>query len=141
MARTALDPGNMSNKWARNLKNSVNDMVNGVNAVTDSPMEKAAAKSDKYLQGVQNSVTKWQAGLRSVDVATWKKNTTEKIQQRLPGGVDAALPKRQKFDQALANYINSNVGKIDTMPDMNANDSKNRMIAWFETMSSFAYKK
>jgi hypothetical protein len=143
MARTQLDPANMSRKWADRLKNAQSDIIAGVNAVTENPMAKAAKRADKMKANLIKAVDdgRWAAGLNAVSLEDWRKKTTDKVAQRLAGGVDGAAAKRQAFDQWLANQINTNIAAIDAMPDMTLQDSINRMIAWTTKMSQTKYKK
>jgi len=145
MAKTkvGLSPQEISNKWNRNMKNSVADIQRGIDGVSEAPGEKAAAKADKMLQNLTASVTsgKWAAQVAAVPLADWKTKTKEKVAQRLAGGVDGAMGKRQQFDQYLASTLNGVLPQVAAMPDMTIEDSVNRVRAVMEHMHNNPYKK
>jgi len=133
----------ISAKWGRNTKAAIPDAIAGVNRVTDSPTEAAAAKEDKMLAGVTRAVQsgKWAAGLRKVSLQDWKTKTAEKMQQRMAGGVDAAKGKRESFDNYLVETINAVLPQIQAMPDLTLEDSVGRVRAMMEHMANNPYKK
>ncbi len=141
-SKVSVTAAQASSKWQQNMKASVPYIQQGVDNVTDSPMEKAAAAADKYAQNVAAAVQsgRFQAGLRSVSLADWKTNTKAKVASRLSQGVDAALPKRQKFDSWMVNTLNGILPTISSMPDMTLEDSIARMTAMTRAMASSRYK-
>lgn len=139
----SLSPSAISDKWGKNLKQAVPFIQAGVDAVTVSPGEKAAAQQDKYLNRVQNAVStgRYAAGQRSYTLTDWKTRTKDKVANRLAGGVDAAMVKRQKFDTWLVNRLNTLLPSIAGMPDLTLEDSIARMGAMIRGMAAEAYKK
>lgn len=144
MSKSAVGPSasQISEKWNRRMKTSITDITAGIDRVTESPMEAAAAKQDKMIQNLTESVQsgKWAASLRKVSLADWKGKTKEKVIQRLSGGVDAAMAKRQEFDQYLVTTLNAILPTIAAMPDMNIEDSKARVGAMMDYMHTHKYK-
>lgn len=138
--KTASD---ISQKWNQNMKASVSYIQKGIDSVTESPMEKAASKSDKMLQNLTQAVSsgKWANSLRNVSLQDWKTKTKEKVAQRLAQGVDQAMSKRQAFDTWLVNTLNDILPTVANMPDMTLEDSVNRVRTMMEHMSNNAYKK
>jgi hypothetical protein len=138
-----LQPGQISTKWGTNLKQAMPSIQAGIDAVTVSPGEKAANAQDKYLNGVQRAVSggRFAAGCRSFTLQDWKTRAKEKTQTRLSGGVDAAMPKRQRFDTWLVNTLNGLLPSIASMPDMTLEDSIARATAMIRGMAANPYKK
>lgn len=68
--------------------------LEGIEAVTESPMEKAAAADDLYLQRVEESVRsgKRAAKLRATPLSRWKDNAKKKV-DRLASGATASADK------------------------------------------------
>lgn len=68
--------------------------LEGVESVTESPMEKAAAQDDFFLQRVEESVRsgKRAAKLRATPLSRWKDNAKKKV-DRLASGASAAVDK------------------------------------------------
>jgi hypothetical protein len=137
-----VTPANITQAWQTGMTNAVTKIVTGVNAVTDSPMEKAALAGQKMAQKVQESVANGRhaAGCRSVSLADWKNLTATKVQARLATGVQAAGTKHQTFATWLVNRINTGLPAIAAMPSMTIEDSIARQTAWTRFMASAKYK-
>lgn len=142
-SKVTLSSSQISEKWNRNMKNSITDIQNGIDSVTESPMAKAAAKADKMLQNLSASVQsgKWANSLNAVPLASWKQVTKEKTAQRLATGVDQAMSKRQKFDTYLVTTVNSGLSKVNALPDMTFEDSVNRVRTMMQHMRDNPYKQ
>ncbi len=140
--KVTLTPQQISDSWNSKMKQAVPRIQAGIDAVTDNPMEKAAAAQDKFLAGVQLAVSqgRFAAGCRSVTTADWKARTRAKVGERLAGGVDAAMPKRQKFDQWLVPTLNSILPGIQSKPDLTFEDKINRMTEYARQMHAQRYK-
>ena len=141
--KVSLTPAEISEKWGRRLKASVQDIQRGIDAVTESPAEAAIAKQDKMLTNLTAAVQsgRWAAGLQKVTLADWKSRTKEKVASRIAGGVDGAMTKRRDFDQYLTNTLNQVLTQVSQMPDMTFEDSVNRVRAVMEHMHNNPYKK
>lgn len=140
--KVTLPAAEITDKWARRLKGAVADIQRGIDAVTESPMEKAAAKQDKMLANITAAVQdgRWAAGLRSVNVQDWKSKTKQKVGERLAGGVEAARSKHQQFTQWQVNTLNTILPRIAAMPDLTLEDSIARTAEFIRQMSSNKYK-
>lgn len=145
MAKTkvTLSASQISDKWGRRMKASVTDIQNGIDAVTESPTEKAASKQDKMLNNLTQAVTsgKWGNSLRAVSLQDWKSKTKDKVATRLASGVDAGMAKRQKFDNYLVQTLNAVLPTINAMPDMTLEDSVNKVRAMMTHMRDNSYRK
>lgn len=140
--RVTLTPAQISEKWRNNTSGATQAYANGVKAVTESPMEKAAANGQKALAGYTNAINsgKWAKTLRDVTLAAWQAVTADKGAARLSSGVQAAMPKRQKFDVALVNHLNSILPQINSMNVVTIEDSINKAAAMIRAMAGFQYK-
>lgn len=128
-------------KWGSRLKGAVPEIQKGVSLVTESPMEKAAAKSDKWVQNTTSAKSRFESGLRATPIEVWKKNTSDKVAARLSGGVDAAMSKRVEFETHNINTINAILPTIDKMPDNTMEDSLARVRTFMEHMSKNKFRK
>lgn len=129
-------------KWAANSGSSGTSFVNGVQAVTESPMEKAAANPNKYLQGVQASVQsgKWANSLKSVSLAEWKRAMIDKGQARISSGVTQAKPKMLAFAQAFLPVLAANRAQVLAMPSDTKPQRIQRAVRMMELNGEFSYK-
>jgi len=135
MAR--VTPQQFQEKQARRLKGATQDIVNGVQNVTEAPTQKAAAKADKWVNAVTNSVDKWKRGLSKVTLDEWKSSMIDKGVARIAQGIDAAAPKVVAFAEKLLPYVDEGRKKIQSMPDISLEDSKQRAVAWIDHMAKF----
>ncbi len=136
-----IDPTTFTKRWQTGMTGAVQKIQDGITAMTDNPMTKAAAADAKYLQGVTNGVGRWKAALNAVDFNQWKTNTKDKVAQRLSGGVQAATSKMTAFGQWLLPQVQSLQATIKAMPAMTLQDSINRATAWIQGMAANPYKK
>lgn len=127
----------VAQKWAQNLTNSVQSIKNGVQAVTTSPMEAAAAQAQQYAQGVQQAINsgKWQAGLRRVSLGQWQQAVLSKGLSRIADGASQAKGKVQAVMQQLLPHIQAGVAALP--PRGSKQQNQQRMLAFSEHMSQF----
>jgi hypothetical protein len=129
--------------WANGLKQNISKIQAGVNAVTESPMEKAASQQDKMLRGITAAVSsgRWAAGLRSVSLADWKTKTTTKIASSLSTGVDNAVQKHQRFAGYLVETLNAILPELANMPNNTIEDGINKVATLVRHMANNKYKQ
>ena len=137
MAR--LTPQEAAEKWARRLQGATEDISKGVARVTEAPGKKAAAKQQKMLTRLTESVNSgtWARRISAVTLEDWKRQMLEKGIARLSGGVQAAQPKSEAFMSQLLPAVDAARGKIASMPDLTVEDSIARMSAYVREMAKF----
>ncbi len=135
------DPNAFAEKWNRRLKSAIPDIRKGVEAVTESPMEKAAANKDKMKNKLIEAIDsgKWESRLKAVSLDEWKKKLIEKGLPAISTGADLAKPKVADFAGQLLDYEKSIIGEIDRMPTVTLDDSIRKMEAWARAMNKFKY--
>lgn len=140
--RMNLTAAEISDKWNRRMKAAVPDIQRGVRASTIHPGEEAIKSKDKYLAGVQNSVTsgRFERGHKSYTLAQWQEQTATKTGERMATGVEQAMPKRQKFDEYMVKVIPALQTQVNSMPKNTIEDSIARMTAWTRGMAKNSYK-
>lgn len=141
--RVTMQPGDISTAWGTALKNSVSKIGKGVDAVTESPMEKAANAKDKMRANFNAAMDsgRTEAALRASPLGEWKTKTKAKVTSNLSAGVEAAMPKRQRFDQYLVTTLNAVLPNIAGMPDQTLDDSVARVRALMQHMHDNPYKR
>lgn len=142
-SRVATSPAQISQNWQSGLKAAVPKIQQGVDAVQDNPAEKAAANIQKMRNGFNAAIDsgKTEAALRSVSLTDWKSKTKAKVGSNLSSGVDAAMPKRQKFDNYLVTTLNAILPEVAAAPSQTIDDSINRMAMVVRHMHDNPYKK
>lgn len=141
MAR--LNSQDVAASWQKGIQAAGPKMKAGVERVTESPMAKAAAASDRYIAGVTAAVEsgKYQDGLLSVPLEEWKRLTIEKGVARVASGAKEAMPKMVQFLDQLLPYTESVSREIQAMPKGTLADSAARMVKNMEKMSEFRFRK
>lgn len=126
-------------KHNRRTKAAIEDLRSGVNAVTESPTVKAAAKADKMLSRLTESVQngKWAAGLKRVTLEDWKSKMINVGIPRISTGLDANKAKVESFAAELIPFIQSAQTQLASMPDTTLEDSIQRQAAWTRQMAKF----
>lgn len=137
MAR--LTATEFQDKHSRRLKAAVEDVRRGIDRVTESPTEKAAAKQDKMLTNLTAAVSsgKWAAGLKRVTLDEWKKKARDVGVNRIAAGIDAAKDKVIDFANQILPYIDRAQSEISNMPDVTLDDNINRMNTFVRRMAQF----
>ena len=141
--KVTMTANQYADKWGRRLKAAQQDIVTGIEGVSESPMEKAAAQGDKMLQNLTAAVQdgRWQSSLKAVSLADWKRITVDKVKSRMQSGVDNGIPKMQKFGTYLTDTLNQVLPEIDAMPSLTLNDSLARVQKLMEHMHNNRYKR
>lgn len=137
-----LTPSEFQEKHARRLKASIEDVRRGIDRVTESPTEKAAAKQDKMLMNLTAAVNsgKWAAGLKRVSLDDWKRKARDIGVNRIAAGIDGAKEKVITFAEQLLPHIDRGLDKIKGMSDITLDDNINRMTTFIRHMSELKRK-
>lgn len=137
-----ISPTEAREKWARNLKGSTGQIRNSVERMTEAPGKKAAAAKDTWVARMTDPSTheKWARRVAGVSLSEWQERFVTKGIPNLSTGVDAASSKMEEYLSALFAYQDANVQKVRAIPKLTNEDSKRRMLEWFDIMSKFRYK-
>lgn len=107
----------------------------GVNAVTTSPGQAAAAQASKWMANLQASEGRWTAKMQNMSLQSWQNACTAKA-SRLGTGAAAAQPKLNAYYaqqggqiQALANQIQASRATTT---------GEERSAAWMAGMKTIA---
>ena len=103
----------VSAKWTARANAATQEWVDGINSVTVSPGQLAAAQDQAYLAGVQQGVAKWKAKLGNMSAASWKAETVAKGQSRYGQGVTAG---QAKYNAAIAKVLAAEKAIVGSLP-------------------------
>lgn len=136
-----MNAADVAQRWANNLGAAGQKIRDGVNAVTESPMAKAAARQDAWVQGVQRARDdgSYAAGLNSVTLAQWKDAMLNKGINRIGQGATQALPKMQQFLQSFLPYVQQGVNNLANQPRGDLSANIGRMVTMVQYLAN--YKK
>jgi ElaB/YqjD/DUF883 family membrane-anchored ribosome-binding protein len=134
-----LTPEEVAKKHADRLTADLQAIRDGINRVTENPMEKAAQKEDKMLQNLTKAVKdgKWKAGLMRTNLSDWQQRTSTIGVDRIPEGIAAAHDKQVQFYTELQEHQRKLDAKIGMMPDLTLQNNIDRAVAQIRGMSKF----
>ncbi len=134
-----LTPAEGAKKWAGRLGVATQDVVDGINRVTVSPMVKSAAAEDKWFAKITAAHTsgKRKRALLGVSLEAWKEKTINLGAPRIATGATAAIPKMETLYDKLFAFEQILQAKIDKMPNVTLQDSAARANAWLFGMAEF----
>lgn len=140
--KVSKSPDKITEKWIKNMKNAVPEIVSGIEGVQEDPGQKAVAAQEKMRQNINEALDSglWATRRLAVSKAEWQAKTIAKVKQRLSTGVEQAKSKRQKFDTWLVARLNAVMPEISAMPDMTLDDSKARVLRLMDHMAAERYK-
>lgn len=130
-----FDPVRALAKWQTNFGNATDNYRAGIQAVTESPMQKAVANQDALKQRFNQAIDNgsWAAATGAVQTQDWK-NAALAGAGRLPDGAKKGLPKMQRYLQKAAPVIAQIQQEIHSMPNATDAQRKARMDRNYELM-------
>jgi len=131
-------------KWARRTKSAVQDVVAGVDRVTENPADAAIAKLEKMFMRFQEAYQsgKIERGLARTSLADWKGAMKNIGASRIASGVDnKGTDKMQKFAAEFYPFVEQVQNEINAMPDTTLEDSISRMTHNVRRLSEFKRSK
>lgn len=102
--------------WQRGLQNAGPKISAGIDRVSTAPGVKAAAKKDKYVQGVQQSQDLWARRVASVSLGEWQSRAKAGV-SRIAEGAAAKQDKYVNGVQQVFAHMDSVLSRVDSMPD------------------------
>lgn len=135
----AKNPQTISKKWSNNLQGSTQQITESVQAVTTSPTQLAARKTDvmkaRFIAAIDSG--KVAAGLNRVTLPDWQHAMIAKGVPRIQQGATEGRPKVETFLTKFLPFAESVSQKIKSMPNATDADRKARMMANFDAMKGF----
>lgn len=137
-----LSPAEFSEKWKRRIKAAQQDVSTGVDAVSEAPTKKAAAKKEKMRANINAALDsgKWERGLNRVSLDEWKQKMKDLGVARIAAGADASGMKVQQFAEELLPFIEARQREVQAMPDVTLEDNIQRMTQFIRGMAEFKRK-
>ena len=124
----AKDASKVADKWAQKLAGSVDQIRDGVNAVTEAPGIAAARNADGWIAGIMNNKDKWKRNVAAVPVDEWKRKTLDLGLNRIAAGANANKPKMERFMTAFLPFQETVTNKVRAMPKTDLESGIARMI-------------
>lgn len=113
MARAIPSAAEAASRWQQGFGAAGQRWADGIEAVTVSPGQMAAAALPRYIAGVQTNAQKWASRTASVSLAQWKQMAVSKGQSRLASGAQAGMA---KYQQRIAAVLDAEKSIIAGLP-------------------------
>lgn len=104
-------------RWQQGVQGAGTRWADGINAITDNPLAKAADKKAVWLQRITASADKWEKRLRAVDFATWKRQTVAVGQANYTNGALKGAPKYLAFMDKFLSHLRDGITQVKAMPN------------------------
>lgn len=136
-----VSPQQAAQNWSNGMQGAGAKIKAGIQAVTTSPTQLAAAASDRYQQGVLAAVAsgKFAANLQAVSLQSWQQSAINKGIPRIAAGASAAVGKMQNFLTQFLPFINGVVAQLPPRGDLQTNI--NRAVSVMQGAANFKYQK
>lgn len=134
-----VTPAEFAEKWARRTSAATADYTKGIQRVTEAPGVKAAAKQDKFVARLMESINDgtWARRVSGVSLQEWKDAAINKGSGRISAGVQAAQADMQKFGTELLAQIDTVVATVNAMPDTTLDERIAKSVAFQRAMADF----
>lgn len=118
-----LTAAQVTDKWLASMSRASDNYKAGVQSVSESPTQKAAAAADRYVAGVARAVEtgKFQNSLQRITLPQWQQAAIVKGAPRLGPGASASKEKMQSAMTKLLPYIAQGVSQLPPRGDLNQN--------------------
>lgn len=121
------DPQASATKWANNLAGATQAISDGVDRVTVSPGQKAAAQVQVWQQNTAAAAQKFARNVGRVPLATWQADMKQKGIPRIASGAQQAQPKMAAFLTSFLPFMDAGVKALPARGTLEQN--LNRMVA------------
>ena len=134
MPRVSAQEG--ADKWARNTAAATQDVIRGVDRVSQAPGQKAAAQSGKWLQKVSQAENKFKSNVGRVSLADWQAATKDGA-TRIASGVNSKKQKMASFANDFYAHLDRGAAAINSMPTTTVEDGIAKAAAQIRHNAAF----
>ena len=112
-----VTPTDGTSRWVTGMTGATARITTGVDAVTVAPGQKAAAQKAKWIAALSSPTiqNKWEANVKSVDLATWQNLMKTVGIPRIAAGAQAKQGKYEAFAAKFYPFLTNVVNQIDNM--------------------------
>lgn len=112
-------PQDATSYWVQNLSGASAKITAGVQRVSQSPGQAAAAKAAKWVAAMQDPAVqaKWKNNVGAVSLADWQQMMTTVGIPRIAAGAQAKQSKYLAFAEQFFPFLARNVQQVEQMDD------------------------
>jgi hypothetical protein len=126
----------ITEKWKTRTAGATQQVVDGVNRVTEAPTAKAARQKQVWLNNVVAKADKWERNTAAVTLEEWRAATTAGA-QRIAAGVQAKAGKMEKFLGEFLPYLENVQRQVNQTPRGDMETNLARMVQNARLISQF----
>lgn len=126
----------ITEKWKTRTAGATQQVVEGVNRVTEAPTAKAARQKQAWINNTIAKQDKWERNTAAVTLEEWRAATTAGA-QRIAAGVQAKAPKMEKFLQEFLPYVENVQRQVNQTPRGDMETNLARMVQNARLLSQF----
>lgn len=133
------DPATVAARWVSHLGAAVDKIRTGVQAVTTSPTQAAAAAGTLWQQRVADPavLAKFQRNLQRVSLSDWQNAMINKGIPRIATGAANAKDKFTNFLTQFLPFVQNVANQVHAMPKATLDDRINRAVAQIRGTAQF----
>ena len=138
-----LDPTNMANNWKTKFAASGDNIKAGVQAMTETPGAVAARNPDKYLAGVNESVSsgRYAEGNTGYSLGWFQKRVIDVGIPRLQSGATKGQEAYLEYARQAAPVLAEIKAEVRSMPNNTEQERDARMLHQVARMRKFKFNK
>lgn len=122
-----MTPQELANKWKTRTSAATQDVIAGVDRVTEHPGRKAAQQKEAWRNNTVNAADKWERRVQAGTLEDWKARTKDGA-QRIGQGVQAKAGKVEGFWQEFGPFQDSVTANTRAMPRGSLEQNLARML-------------
>lgn len=126
----------ITEKWKQRTSGATQQVIEGVQRVTEAPGVKAARQKQVYLANVQAKADKWEANVSRVPLSEWQQATAQGA-QRIAAGVQAKAHKMEGFLREFIPHVEQVQTRVNAMPRGSFEQNIARMVENARGMAAF----
>lgn len=126
----------ITEKWAQRTSGATQQVIEGVQRVTEAPGVKAARQRQVWLNNLQAKADKWENNVKAVTLQSWQASTVQGA-QRIAAGVNAKKGKMEGFLNEFLPFVEQVQRKVDAMPSGSLEQNLARMVENARSLSQF----
>ena len=137
-----LTPEEYAEKQARNLKNSLPDIRQGIERVSQAPGQAAARAQNRMKDNLNRAIDdgRWAQKVAGVTLEEWKNKALNKGVDRIGPCIDAAYNSQVQMAGRLLSAVDQAASAARSMPKGTMQDSIARMTKFVTDMHNFKGK-
>lgn len=136
MAQIRGNAASITEKWKTRTAGATQQVVDGVNRVTESPTAKAAAQKQAWINNTIAKQDKWARNTAAVTLEEWRAATAAGA-QRIAAGVNAKAGKMEKFLNEFLPFLEGVQRQVAQTPRGDMETNLARMVQNARLISQF----